>query len=77
MAGTASNKQFASFTDSGHEWRNNRHQPERALLYQTFEQYDPTFLQQLLQQGKSLPDYVHCEFAAQPQFTLYRVRAFP
>jgi len=62
MAGTARNTQFASRTDSGYEWRYNRHRLERTLLYQLVEQNYAAFVQQLARQGKTLPAYVHREF---------------
>ena len=39
-----------------------RHQPEQALLYQLVEAHYPALVDQLAQQGKSLPDHVHREF---------------
>ena len=39
-----------------------RHQPEQTLLYQLVETHCPALLDQLAQQGKSLPDHVHREF---------------
>ena len=39
-----------------------RHQPEQTLLYQLVEAHYPALVDQLAQQGKSLPDHVHREF---------------
>ena len=39
-----------------------RHQPEKTLLYQLVEARYPALVEQLAQQGKSLPDHVHREF---------------
>jgi transcription elongation factor Elf1 len=44
-----------------------RHQPEQTLLYQVVEAHYPTLVDQLAQQGKSLPDHVHREFEAYPK----------
>ena len=41
-----------------------RHQPEQTLLYQLIETHYPALVDQLAQQGKSLPDHVHREFEA-------------
>ena len=41
-----------------------RHQPEQTLLYQLVETHYPALVDQLDQQGKSLPDHVHREFEA-------------
>jgi ribosomal protein S27E len=41
-----------------------RHQPEQTLLYQLVETHYPALVEQLAQQGKSLPDHVHREFEA-------------
>jgi len=41
-----------------------RHQPEQTLLYQLVEAHYPALVDQLAQQGKSLPDHVHREFEA-------------
>lgn len=41
-----------------------RHQPEQTLLYQLVEAHNPTLVDQLAQQGKSLPNHVHREFEA-------------
>jgi ribosomal protein S27E len=41
-----------------------RHQPEQTLLYQLVEAHYSTLVDQLAQQGKSLPDHVHREFEA-------------
>ncbi|MFK7977571.1 MAG: transposase zinc-binding domain-containing protein [Halioglobus sp.] len=41
-----------------------RHQPEQTLLYQLVEAHYPALVDQLAQQGKSLPDHVHGEFEA-------------
>ena len=41
-----------------------RHQPEQTLLYQLVEAHYPALLNQLAQQGKSLPAHVHREFEA-------------
>ena len=41
-----------------------RHQPQQTLLYQLVEAHYPALLDQLAQQGKSLPDHVHREFEA-------------
>ena len=41
-----------------------RHQPEQTLLYQLVEVHYPALVDQLAQQGKSLPDHVHREFEA-------------
>ena len=41
-----------------------RHQPEQTLLYQLVEAHFPALVEQLAQQGKSLPDHVHREFEA-------------
>ena len=41
-----------------------RHQPEQIPLYQLVEAHYPTLVDQLVQQGKSLPEHVHLEFAA-------------
>ena len=41
-----------------------RHRPEQTLLYQLVETHYPAFVDQLAQQGKSLPDHVHREFEA-------------
>ncbi len=41
-----------------------RHQPEQTLLYQLVEAHYPALVDQLAQQGKSLPDHVHREFGA-------------
>jgi len=41
-----------------------RHQPEQTLLYQLVEAHYPALVDQLAQQGKSLPDHVHQEFEA-------------
>ena len=40
------------------------HQPEQTLLYQLVEAHYPTLVDQLAQQGKSLPEHVHQEFEA-------------
>ena len=42
----------------------DRHQPEQTLLYQLVETHYPALVDQLAQQGKSLPDHVHREFEA-------------
>jgi hypothetical protein len=39
-----------------------RHLPEQTLLYQLVEAHYPALVDQLAQQGKSLPDHVHREF---------------
>ncbi len=39
-----------------------RHQPEQTLLYQLVEAHYPALVDQLAQQGKSLPEHVHREF---------------
>jgi ribosomal protein S27E len=41
-----------------------RHRPEQTLLYQLVETHYPALVEQLAQQGKSLPDHVHREFEA-------------
>lgn len=41
-----------------------RHHPEQTLLYQLVEAHFPALVEQLAQQGKSLPDHVHREFEA-------------
>jgi hypothetical protein len=41
-----------------------RHQPEQTLLYQLVEAHYPALVDQLAQQGKSLPDHVYREFEA-------------
>jgi len=41
-----------------------RHQPEQTLLYHLVETHYPALVDQLAQQGKSLPDHVHREFEA-------------
>ena len=41
-----------------------RHQPEHTLLYQLVEAHYPALVDQLAQQGKSLPNHVHREFEA-------------
>jgi hypothetical protein len=41
-----------------------QHQPEQTLLYQLVEAHFPALVEQLAQQGKSLPDHVHREFEA-------------
>ena len=41
-----------------------RHQPEQTLLYQLVEAHYPALVDQLAQQGKSLPDHVHRDFEA-------------
>lgn len=41
-----------------------RHQPEQTLLYQLVEAHYPALVDQLAQQGKSLPERVHQEFEA-------------
>jgi len=41
-----------------------RHLPEQTLLYQLVEAHYPSLVDQLAQQGKSLPDHVHREFEA-------------
>ena len=41
-----------------------RHQPEQTLLYQIVEAHYPALVDQLAQQGKSLPEHVHQEFEA-------------
>ena len=41
-----------------------RHQPEQTLLYQLVEAHYPALVDQLAQQGKSLPVHVHQEFEA-------------
>ena len=41
-----------------------RHQPEQRLIYQLVEAHFPALVDQLAQQGKSLPDHVHREFEA-------------
>jgi hypothetical protein len=41
-----------------------RHHPEQALLYQLAAAHYPALVDQLAQQGKSLPDHVHREFEA-------------
>jgi len=41
-----------------------RHQPEQTLLYQLVEAHYPALVDQLAQQGKSLPYHVHREFEA-------------
>jgi ribosomal protein S27E len=42
----------------------DRHQPEQTLLYQLVEAHYPALVDQLAQQGKSLPEHVHREFEA-------------
>ncbi len=42
----------------------DRHQPEQTLLYQIVEAHYPALVDQLAQQGKSLPDHVRREFDA-------------
>ncbi len=42
----------------------DRHQPEQTLLYQIVEAHYPALVDQLAQQGKSLPYHVHREFEA-------------
>ncbi len=44
------------------QWRYELHRPEQSLLYQTVEKHYPDFLEQLANQGKSLPRYVQREF---------------
>ena len=44
-----------------------RHQPEQTLLYQLVEAHFSALVEQLAQQGKSLPDHVHREFEAYSQ----------
>lgn len=39
-----------------------RHQPEHTRLYQIVEQYYPTFVVHLAQQGRYLPFYIEQEF---------------
>jgi hypothetical protein len=39
-----------------------RHRPERTLLYQLVEEYDPAFKAHLAAQGTELPGYVQQEF---------------
>jgi hypothetical protein len=41
-----------------------RHCPERTLLYQIIEEYDPAFQAHLASQGAELPAYVAQEFEA-------------
>ena len=41
-----------------------RHQPEQTLLYQIIEAHYPALVDQLAQQGKSLPDHAYREFEA-------------
>jgi ribosomal protein S27E len=41
-----------------------RHRPEQTLLYQLVEAHYPALVEQLAQQGKSLPEHVHREFEA-------------
>jgi hypothetical protein len=41
-----------------------RHQPEKALLYQLVSSYYPAFREYLAREGKVLPDYVQREFEA-------------
>jgi hypothetical protein len=41
-----------------------RHQPEQTLLYQLVEAHYPALVNQLAQQGNSLPDHVYKEFEA-------------
>lgn len=41
-----------------------RHRPEQTLLYQLVETHYPALVEQLAQQGNSLPDHIHCEFEA-------------
>lgn len=41
-----------------------RHQPEQTLLYQLVEAHYPALVDQLVRQGKSLPDHVRQEFDA-------------
>jgi hypothetical protein len=41
-----------------------RHQPEQTLPYQLVEAHYPALVDQLAQQGKSLPYHVHREFEA-------------
>ncbi len=41
-----------------------RHQPEQTLLYQLVEARYPALVNQMAQQGKSLPVHVHQEFEA-------------
>jgi hypothetical protein len=41
-----------------------RHRPEQTLLYQLVETHYPALVDQLAQQGKSLPNHVHREFEA-------------
>ena len=41
-----------------------RHRPEQTLLYQLIEAHYPALVEQLGQQGKSLPDHVRREFDA-------------
>jgi hypothetical protein len=41
-----------------------RHQPEKALLYQLVSSYYPAFTEYLAREGKVLPDYVQREFEA-------------
>jgi hypothetical protein len=41
-----------------------RHRPEQTLLYQLVEKHYPVLVNQLAQQGKSLPDHVYREFEA-------------
>lgn len=46
--------------DVAHE----RHQPEQILLYQLVKAHYAALVDQLVQQGKSLPDHVRQEFEA-------------
>jgi ribosomal protein S27E len=41
-----------------------RHRPEQTLLYQLIAAHYPALVEQLAQQGKSLPAHVHREFEA-------------
>ncbi|MFT6680172.1 MAG: ribosomal protein S27E, partial [Haliea salexigens] len=41
-----------------------RHRPEQTLLYRLVKTHYPALVDQLAQQGKSLPDHVHREFEA-------------
>ncbi len=42
--------------------RYERHRPEQTLLYQIVDKHYPDFLEQLVAEGKFLPDHVRQEF---------------
>ena len=42
--------------------RSERHRPEQTLLYQFVEQHYPAFMDKMVAQGATLPEYVQREF---------------